>query len=231
MYRRGNIWYACVSINGKPIRVSLGTNDPAVAEIADKELRRQVQLGTYRKARPGRTSMRSIRRASVKTVALGHAPAERGDWRWQLYRRAKQGAKQRGLDFELGWGDFIAICERAAGLCEVSGITLETSSDHTRHRSPYKPSIDRINSSLGYVAGNVRIVCVMVNAALNTWGDEALITVALSIASKWGDGRGSNPLPLESQSNALPNELPSPTTHIQHRIPDWVYTNAMVTAA
>ena len=53
--------------------------------------------------------------------------------------------------------------------CAVSGIALEAPSGTI---GPFGPSIDRIIPALGYVPGNIRIVCVMVNFAMNRWGEE-----------------------------------------------------------
>ena len=39
-------------------------------------------------------------------------------------------------------------------------------------KRPFAPSIDRVDSTLGYVKGNVRLVCTIVNIALNEFGDE-----------------------------------------------------------
>lgn len=42
-----------------------------------------------------------------------------------------------------------------------------------RQRIPFSPSVDRIDCSIGYVPGNVRIVCLIVNFALSNFGDGA----------------------------------------------------------
>ncbi len=45
-------------------------------------------------------------------------------------------------------------------------------------RAPWAPSVDRIDSSKGYVPGNVRLVCVAANLAMNEWGEDVLARVA-----------------------------------------------------
>ncbi len=54
--------------------------------------------------------------------------------------------------------------------------------------NPFAPSLDRIDSSKGYEEGNVRIVCLMVNLAMNTWGHGPLEKVALALADKLKSG-------------------------------------------
>jgi hypothetical protein len=61
------------------------------------------------------------------------------------------------------------------GKCSLTGIdfTLDRNPDKKRVYMPWSPSLDRIDSSLGYTKENVRLVCVMVNLALNKFGDIA----------------------------------------------------------
>lgn len=51
--------------------------------------------------------------------------------------------------------------------CEFTGIKFEES-------GPFLRSVDRVDPSLGYVKGNVRMVVFIHNAARGKWGDEAL---------------------------------------------------------
>lgn len=48
-------------------------------------------------------------------------------------------------------------------------------------KNPYSPSIDRIDSRIGYTKSNCRIVCVAANYAMNEWGDSVLRELALSM--------------------------------------------------
>lgn len=66
--------------------------------------------------------------------------------------------------------------------CAVSGIVLECSSE--RFGGPFGPSLDRIVPELGYVRGNLRVVCQIVNVAMNAWGLEALQTLVTAMGNK-----------------------------------------------
>jgi len=60
----------------------------------------------------------------------------------------------------------IEIYEKQKGICAVSGITMTHASYGTRdvtNKYPYNISIDRIDSSKGYVPGNVQLVCCIIN--------------------------------------------------------------------
>ena len=96
---------------------------------------------------------------------------------WVAYHRCRKTAEQRGLNFTLSTDDFRALVKRADGRCEVSGVTFNWARRSPSGRYPFAPSVDRIDSGLGYVPGNVRLVCLLVNLALNDFGLEAFLTV------------------------------------------------------
>lgn len=95
----------------------------------------------------------------------------------RVNRNGRERAKSRGLGFDLTKSAFDAIVVRCGNRCEVTGIPFNRWSPPlppTKSRFPFYPSIDRINSKLGYMEGNVRIVCHIANLAMNHWGMEAL---------------------------------------------------------
>lgn len=77
--------------------------------------------------------------------------------------------------------------------CAVTGIrfSLET----INGRKPYAPSIDRIDNALDYVDGNVRVVCVAANLAMNVWGEGVLLRIGRFMAA--------NPRPILDSSEQL----------------------------
>lgn len=89
----------------------------------------------------------------------------------ELYRRSRKNAKLRDLPFELSRDEFYQIVTRAKGVCEVTGITFELSIKGGCERRPFAPSLDRIDSSKGYVFSNCRLVCGIVNTAMGAWGE------------------------------------------------------------
>lgn len=102
-----------------------------------------------------------------------------------LYSGAKQGAVARKLSFTLTREEFRAIVAQADGRCMVTGLPFDMAGPcGDRRRHPFSPSIDRINSREGYVKGNCRLVCLIVNLAMSEWGIAPLLTVALALASR-----------------------------------------------
>jgi hypothetical protein len=66
--------------------------------------------------------------------------------------------------------------------CAVSGSYFTHNAFDDEKRDPFQPSTDRISSSAGYVHGNVRIVCLLVNLAMSSWGEEPLRKIAERIS-------------------------------------------------
>lgn len=85
--------------------------------------------------------------------------ARKVDPRKQLLADARKRAKNRGLEFNICIDD-VVIPE----FCPVFGYRLEVGDGKRQDNSP---SIDRINNSLGYIKGNVRIISFRANALKN----------------------------------------------------------------
>ena len=96
-----------------------------------------------------------------------------------LFRRVRSSAKSRNLACEIDVEFLHSLWEVQQGHCAVSGLEF-TDEVHREAfvKTPFAPSVDRINSSKGYVKDNVRLVCTAANFALNQWGDDVLRRVA-----------------------------------------------------
>jgi hypothetical protein len=91
-----------------------------------------------------------------------------------LLAQAKRSAAVKGMEFSLEKDDIVVAI--AEGVCSVTGIPF----DLARH-NPWSPSLDRIDSSLGYTKENTRVVCWMFNAAKNKWRDEDVLRMCEAI--------------------------------------------------
>lgn len=69
-------------------------------------------------------------------------------------------------------------------VCEATGLELKWEWTGTGKYNPWAPSLDRLNNSLGYIAGNVRVVCWAYNKARSDWPDEVFDTVAMAYARR-----------------------------------------------
>lgn len=89
-----------------------------------------------------------------------------------MLARARRRAGARGLDFNIGLEDVIV-----PQVCPLLGIPINSYAEH----QDYSPSLDRIDSSRGYVKGNVHVVSFRANRVKsNVCGDE-LLTIAVNV--------------------------------------------------
>lgn len=89
-----------------------------------------------------------------------------------LIRGSKNRAKNYNLAFDLDQKFLKELYHNQDGKCAITNIDFCFEKSKS-FRRPFSPSIDRIDSSLGYSKNNVRLVCTIVNLALNEFGDDA----------------------------------------------------------
>lgn len=77
---------------------------------------------------------------------------------WKMHQRAKQRAKERGMEFDISVDDLVI-----PDTCPVLGIPLKQNSGRSgAYKNSY--SLDRIDNSNGYVKGNVQVISQLANA-------------------------------------------------------------------
>lgn len=165
--KRGGVYHLSMSRNGMRIRRTLGAGT-SLNEAKIELLRFRSQA------------------AELKRNKIQYALPDPDGAPWQapetwikdVLARAKRRSKQKRRDFNLTADIVRNLFESAAGRCQVTGIPFTINSEKRFHSHPFMPSIDRINSSLGYVDGNVRLVCYCVNIAMSQWGEVVLEKMA-----------------------------------------------------
>lgn len=101
-----------------------------------------------------------------------------------VFRQTKKNAAKRGIPFEIDQVFFFSLLKRQDHRCAVSGIEFTDDKPAGSTRRPYAPSIDRIDSSIGYTEQNTRVVCTAVNYAMNEWGDGVFNAIVNHSAAK-----------------------------------------------
>lgn len=86
------------------------------------------------------------------------------------YSSSEKNAVRRSIHWDLSRQDFFKMVMESKGRCALTGIRFRITRE--KGRQPFAPSIDRIDSTKGYTAKNCRLVCVIVNYALNEFGDD-----------------------------------------------------------
>jgi len=95
---------------------------------------------------------------------------------------AKSRAKERGLNFDLKLKDLGAPTH-----CAVTGIEFDMTKSF-REGNIFVPSLDRIDPSLGYVRGNVRVVIHGYNLAKHTGTDGDVMRFAEALVARKNAG-------------------------------------------
>ena len=112
----------------------------------------------YTKARRCNPCAKRIQAERVKMQReLGMKPQDIYNYTWRaanpqryLLQSAKGRAKKKGWDFDIDESDIVI-----PPFCPVLGIELTTRMDGNKDSSP---SLDRIDSSKGYIKGNVQVI-------------------------------------------------------------------------
>jgi hypothetical protein len=111
-----------------------------------------------------------------KRIAYTRKWAADNPERYRAYQLLAK-AKQRSASCSLNGKD---IAEKIkAGVCEVTGLKFVL----TKGPTPWAPSLDRIDSKLGYTPENTRVVVWLYNAAKNQFTDADLLVLAQAITS------------------------------------------------
>jgi hypothetical protein len=90
----------------------------------------------------------------------------------KFLKRAEQQLKshrvKQGFDWTLTGDQLIDIWDKQSGKCAVSGLNMTHHRGAHGRKMPLNASIDRINNSEHYIAGNVQLVCYQVNIMRHT---------------------------------------------------------------
>jgi hypothetical protein len=86
--------------------------------------------------------------------------------------------RDREFDSEVDWKYLFDIWVEQNGLCAYSGVPLNTEVNH-----PHKVSLDRIDSSIGYVSGNLQFVSASVNRMKQEFDEEFFVDTCRQIAA------------------------------------------------
>lgn len=87
------------------------------------------------------------------------------------FRYSFRNAKKRFKEFNLTLEDLKQIWEQQAGICPYTGLKLKLPTYTKCKNIWYRASLDRIDSSKGYIVGNVQFVSTPINFMKSTMSD------------------------------------------------------------
>lgn len=94
-------------------------------------------------------------------------------------------AKKRNKEINIDLDDLLEIWESQKGICPYTGLTLIHPKNAKNHIMLYKASLDRIDSSLGYIKGNIQFISATANLAKGSMTHEEMVTFCRIIAKNW----------------------------------------------
>lgn len=87
----------------------------------------------------------------------------------------RKNAALREIEFDLTVENLKNLWDGQVGKCPYTGLEMRLAPAWRQRKfSPYSVSLDRIDSSKGYVAGNIEFVCLAVNYAKNRFSQEEI---------------------------------------------------------
>lgn len=181
-YRGMNLPGLCIEAlpsGAKRIRIRT-KSDPKVKITIPEGLSDNDFLAAYRAAREGQMT-------GYRPTTLGIMAQSPGYWETlsKLLYRSKQRAQKKGLEFDLVMTDLVEMLDRQGGRCAVTGMAFDIKPHPKRgEKRPFCMSLDRIENSLGYTKGNVRITTVIANTALLNWREEDFLRMCRAVASR-----------------------------------------------
>lgn len=101
-----------------------------------------------------------------------------------LLSQARGRAGRRGMECSITEPDVEAML--APGVCALTGLPFVMEWDGPSRRNPWTPSLDRIDVTKGYIDGNVRAVCWIVNHIRCDYPDEVVAIAAKAMAEALG---------------------------------------------
>ena len=130
----------------------------------------------------GKKKRKNLCRKCATAIESERRSSEKGIFK-DIVCNAKSAAKRRFNRGRTKCGqvevdeDFVKkLWHDQCGLCAVCNIKLEWSS------GPWRVSLDRIDSDLGYLKSNVRLVCWIVNNGMSNFGDESFETMCEEVS-------------------------------------------------
>lgn len=144
--------------------------------------RKELPLGTNKEA----ALSEATRLLGVEAQHLIQTVHEREHARiaTALFRGLRINASTRAIPVEIEAADVARLLADSGGRCSLTALPFTYSRDKDQRVRPWFPSVDRIDPRRGYTRDNVRLVCVIVNLALNRFGESALLRMATALSRR-----------------------------------------------
>lgn len=98
--------------------------------------------------------------------------------------RLRANKANKPFDLDIDW--LLDRYDEQDGKCILTDIVLEfkTEAQHGRSYYPFSPSLDKIDSNGSYTKDNTRLVCTLINLAMNKFGEDTFEKLAIAFLNK-----------------------------------------------
>ena len=174
-----------VEVRGSGIRISYSLHKKRVKTLLDLP---PTPAGILQ----AESIQKKYRQAARKGInPIAHQPTEAGsikEYISTLFVEARKRAAKKGIEYTLTADDEKRIKFQHSYRCALTNVPF--SLDRMGfNRTPYAPSLDRIDSQQGYTRENVRLVCTATNYAMNEWGEGVFSRLALGYTATFLDNQ------------------------------------------
>ncbi len=94
-------------------------------------------------------------------------------------------AKYRNQDVDITLDDLLEQWDNQAGVCPYSGVNLIHPIRMKDEGLIYMASLDRVDSNIGYMKGNIQFISAVANMAKNNMTHEQMVEFCKLICFKW----------------------------------------------
>jgi hypothetical protein len=102
---------------------------------------------------------------------------------YQMEKSARARAKKYKFRYNITKGWCESEYRRGGMMCAVTGMSFNWTQDK---RSPFMPSLDRIDPQVGYIEANCRLVTYICNCAMGQFGEDAFRQMCLDAVANNG---------------------------------------------
>lgn len=159
--------------------------DYSNSNLSGYEIRRKYKIGTE-KMNLILDKNNVKRRTKSAAITLAFKEGRKKPSRWNAsgtknifgarFNQWEGNAKRRNIDYDISKEYLQLLYEKQNGKCAYTGIELLSPTTYKEYNlgvgSPYNISLDRIDSTKGYIYGNVQFVCVWVNSSKGNMPDD-----------------------------------------------------------
>jgi hypothetical protein len=147
------------------------------------EVRRNLKLG-----RNNFCSLNCSSKDNIKHLNKGYVGDTGRRDKYTGLREHLNRVRKRDKVYDITLDDLLTQWNKQNGICPYTGLVLIQPKDADGIALMFKASLDRVDSDLGYVRGNIQFISASANLAKNNMTHEEMIEFCKLITNHWSNG-------------------------------------------